>query len=65
MVTALLAQLVGAGGQVVGIDSSGPQLAQAHRRLHPGGAHIRLVEASATDTGSSPGRSIWSIAASC
>jgi SAM-dependent methyltransferase len=54
MVTALLAELVGPQGQVVGIDSSGAQLAQARRRLN-GGTNIRFVKASATDTGLSPG----------
>jgi SAM-dependent methyltransferase len=51
MVTALLAELVGSGGQVVGIDSSAAQLAQARDRLKTGGTNFRLVEASATDTG--------------
>jgi SAM-dependent methyltransferase len=51
MVTALLAELVGPGGEVVGIDSSGAQLTQARERLNTAGGHIRFVEASATDTG--------------
>ena len=51
MVTALLADLVGPTGSVVGIDSSAAQLAQARERLKTEGAHIRFVEASATDTG--------------
>jgi SAM-dependent methyltransferase len=55
MVTDLLAELVGSGGQVVGVDSSGAQLAQARRRLNAGGPMIRFVEASATDTGLPPG----------
>jgi SAM-dependent methyltransferase len=55
MVTGLLAELVGSGGQVVGIDSSGEQLAQARRRLNGGGSNIRFVQASATDTGLRPG----------
>jgi SAM-dependent methyltransferase len=54
MVTALLAELVGPGGQIVGIDSSAAQLAEARRRLNAGGANIRFVEASATDTGLPP-----------
>ena len=54
LVTALLAELVGPGGAVVGIDASGAQLAQARERLN-GGRDIRLVEASATDTGLPPG----------
>ena len=51
MVTALLADLVGPTGSVVGIDSSAAQLAQARERLNTDGAHIRFVEASATATG--------------
>jgi SAM-dependent methyltransferase len=54
MVTALLAELVGPTGHVVGIDSSGAQLAQARERLNTNGAHIRFVEASATATGLLP-----------
>ena len=55
MVTALLAELVGPTGHVVGIDSSGAQLAQARERLNTDGAHIQFVEASATATGLPPG----------
>ena len=55
MVTALLAELVGPEGQVVGIDFSGAQLAQARRRLNGGDTNIHFVEASATDTGLPPG----------
>jgi SAM-dependent methyltransferase len=51
LVTALLADLVGPQGQVVGIDASAAQLAQARALLHPGGSNIRFVQASATDTG--------------
>src|SRR5271166_1291585 len=40
-VTALLAELVGPGGYVVGIDSSAAQLAQARDRVNTGGAHVR------------------------
>src|SRR5262245_47684991 len=54
MVTALLAELVGSEGHVVGIDSSGAQLAQARERLNAGGTNTRFVEASATDTGLPP-----------
>jgi SAM-dependent methyltransferase len=50
-VTALLAELVGLGGHVVGIDASGAQLAQAGERLNGSGTNVRLVWASATDTG--------------
>jgi SAM-dependent methyltransferase len=55
MVTALLAELVGPGGHVVGIDASGAQLTQARERLNGAGSHVRFVEASATDTGLPPG----------
>jgi SAM-dependent methyltransferase len=51
MVTALLAELVGPEGQVVGIDASGAQVAQARARLNGSGTSTRFVEASATDTG--------------
>ena len=54
-VTALLAELVGPTGHVVGIDSSAAQLAQARERLNTDGAHIQFVEASATATGLPPG----------
>jgi SAM-dependent methyltransferase len=51
MVTALLAELVGPEGHIVGIDASAAQLAQARERLLPGGTNVRFVEASVTDTG--------------
>jgi SAM-dependent methyltransferase len=51
MVTSLLAKIVGPRGQVVGIDASGAQLAQARARLNGDGANVSFVEASATDTG--------------
>jgi SAM-dependent methyltransferase len=54
MVTALLAQLVGPEGHVVGIDASAAQIAQARERLAPRGASASFVEASATDTGLPP-----------
>jgi SAM-dependent methyltransferase len=54
MVTALLAELVGPEGQVVGIDFSGAQLGQARQRLNGSGANVSFVEASATDVGLSP-----------
>ena len=54
LVTALLAELVGPGGDVVGIDASAAQLAQARKGMPPGGTNIRFVEASATDTGLPP-----------
>jgi SAM-dependent methyltransferase len=50
MVTALLAELVGPEGHVVGIDSSGAQLAQARERFQTDRPNISFVEASATDT---------------
>jgi SAM-dependent methyltransferase len=55
MVTELLAGLVGPEGHVVGIDFSGPQLAQARERLGTGGTNATFIEASATDTGLPPG----------
>jgi SAM-dependent methyltransferase len=55
LVTALLAELVGPAGHVVGIDASGAQLARARERLSGGGTMVRFVEASATDTGLPPG----------
>jgi SAM-dependent methyltransferase len=51
MVTALLSDLVGPGGHVVGIDANGAQLAQARERLNGAGSNVRFVEASATNTG--------------
>jgi SAM-dependent methyltransferase len=54
LVTALLAELVGPEGHVVGVDSSAAQLSQARAQLN-GGTNASLVEASATDTGLPPG----------
>jgi SAM-dependent methyltransferase len=54
MVTALLADLVGPEGHVVGIDTSAAQLAHARALLQPDG-NINFIEASATDTGLTPG----------
>jgi SAM-dependent methyltransferase len=53
MVTALLAELVGPEGRVVGIDASAAQLDQARERLNAGGpkTDFAFVEASATETG--------------
>ena len=54
MVTALLAELVGAEGQVVGIDASTAQVAQARQRLETRYTNVRFVETSATSTGLPP-----------
>jgi SAM-dependent methyltransferase len=54
MVTALLAELVGPDGHVVGIDASAAQLAQARTQLPAGNTNTGFVEASATDTGLPP-----------
>jgi SAM-dependent methyltransferase len=54
MVTALLAELVGPEGPVVGIDASAAQLAQIYERMPPGGKNVGFVHASATDTGLPP-----------
>jgi SAM-dependent methyltransferase len=54
-VTALLADLVGPEGHVVGIDVSGAQLAQAREWLASLGTNASFVEASAIDTGLQPG----------
>jgi len=51
MVTTLLAELVGPTGQVIGVDFSGAQIAQARELLPPGFANVSFIEASATDTG--------------
>jgi SAM-dependent methyltransferase len=54
MVTAMMGELVGPRGHVVGIDASAAQLAQARQRLRSGGTNVRFVQASATDTGLPP-----------
>jgi SAM-dependent methyltransferase len=51
MVTALLADLVGPEGHVVGIDASRAQLVQAREQLNGNGVNTSFVEASATATG--------------
>src|SRR5262249_2124809 len=51
MVTALLAELVGPEGPVVGIDASAAQLAQARERLRTVAPNTSFVQASATETG--------------
>jgi SAM-dependent methyltransferase len=51
MVTAMLAELVGPGGQVVGVDFSGAQIAQAREMLPARLSNVSFVEASAADTG--------------
>src|SRR5262245_24299383 len=48
MVTAMLAELVGPEGRVIGIDASGAQLAQARERMNDSTANVSYVEASAT-----------------
>jgi SAM-dependent methyltransferase len=55
MVTALLAEMVGSEGHVVGVDASDAQLAQARQRLNACGKNVSFVEASATGTGLPPG----------
>ena len=50
LVTALLADLVGRGGHVVGIDASGAQIDEARARSD-GDTSLSFVQASATDTG--------------
>ena len=54
LVTALLAELVGPEGHVVGLDASAAQLAQARESMPAGSTNIRFVEASATDSGLPP-----------
>jgi len=54
MVTRLLAELVGADGQVVGVDASDEQVAQARLLLPAGCSNVSFVKASATDTGLPP-----------
>jgi SAM-dependent methyltransferase len=51
MVTTLLAELVGPTGQVIGVDFSGAQLAQARELLPHRFSNVSFIEASATDTG--------------
>jgi SAM-dependent methyltransferase len=51
MTTALLADLVGPTGHVVGIDASGEQIAHARELLPPDLSNVSFIEASATDTG--------------
>jgi SAM-dependent methyltransferase len=51
MITQLLAELVGPTGEVVGIDYSAAQVAQARELLPAEVTNVRFVAASATDTG--------------
>ena len=51
MTTALLAALVGPTGEVVGVDLSAAQLAQAQELMPSEFSNVKFVEASATDTG--------------
>jgi SAM-dependent methyltransferase len=53
-VTALFGELVGSEGQVVGIDASAAQLAQAREQVNGAGTNVRFVEASALDPGFPP-----------
>ena len=50
MVTAVLAEIVGPEGEVVGVDFSAAQIAQA-RTQSKGAPNVKFVEASAADTG--------------
>jgi SAM-dependent methyltransferase len=54
-VTALLSEMVGPEGHVVGIDASGAQIAQAREQLPSGTTNTSFVQASATNTGLPPG----------
>src|SRR5882672_196555 len=54
MVTALLAEIVGPRGHVVGIDFSGAQITEARKRFSAVDANASFVEASAMDTGLPP-----------
>ena len=51
MTTALLAELVGPAGEVVGVDFSAAQIEQAKELLPTEFSNVTFVEASATDTG--------------
>jgi len=51
MTTSLLAELVGPTGEVVGVDLSAAQLAQAQELMPSEFSNVKFVEASATDTG--------------
>jgi SAM-dependent methyltransferase len=51
MVTGVLAEIVGPEGDVVGVDASGAQIAEARARIKDGARNIKFVEASAVDTG--------------
>jgi SAM-dependent methyltransferase len=51
MVTGMLAEIVGPEGDVVGVDFSGAQIAQARERTGDGVRNVKYVEASAVETG--------------
>jgi len=51
MVTQLLAELVGPAGEVVGVDYSPEQVAEARASLPDHLTNVRFIQASATDTG--------------
>ena len=49
--TALLGELVGPKGHIVGLDASAAQLAEARQRMPASDTNVRFVQSSATDTG--------------
>jgi SAM-dependent methyltransferase len=51
MVTALLAEIVGPEGDVVAVDFSGAQIAEARARIKNDAKNVKFVEASAVETG--------------
>lgn len=51
IVTAMLAEIVGPEGEVVGVDFSGAQIAEARAQIKSGVSNVKFVEASAADTG--------------
>ena len=51
IVTALLAEIVGPEGEVVGVDVSGAQIAQARAQTANCARNVKFVEAGAADTG--------------
>jgi SAM-dependent methyltransferase len=51
IVTALLADIVGPEGDVVGVDFSGAQISEARAQIKSGTTNVKFVEASATNSG--------------